>query len=116
MSTDSTMRCHWLFLGAVLLLGAIDVTSSYNVWKLARANGNFAFRLYREVIQGAAGENVFFSPFRSVTQSLYVLQIKCVKIYCVCYIMVASHDMTYQYNITNDSQVSHRNTKTILTW
>ncbi|KAK2150476.1 hypothetical protein NP493_2776g00018 [Ridgeia piscesae] len=59
------MRCHWLLLGAVLLLGAIDVTSSYNVWKLATANGNFAFRLYRKVIKGAAGENVFFSPFRT---------------------------------------------------
>ena len=58
------MRCHWLLLGAVLLLGAIDVTSSYNVWKLARANGNFAFCLYSKVIEGAAGENVFFSPFR----------------------------------------------------
>ncbi|KAK2150647.1 hypothetical protein NP493_2749g00001 [Ridgeia piscesae] len=57
------MRCHWLLLGAVLLLGAIDVTSSYNVWKLARANGNFAFCLYSKVIEGAAGENVFFSPF-----------------------------------------------------
>jgi serine protease inhibitor len=64
------MRCHWLLLGAVLLLGAIDVTSSYNVWKLARANGNFAFCLYKKVINSndAAGENVFFSPFRSVTR------------------------------------------------
>jgi serine protease inhibitor len=64
------MRCHWLLLGAVLLLGAIDVTSSYNVWKLARANGNFAFSLYKKVINSndAAGENVFFSPFRSVTR------------------------------------------------
>ena len=68
------MRCHWLLLGAVLLLDAIDATLSYNVWKLARANGNFAFRLYRKVIEGAVGENVFFSPFRSVTQSLYLFK------------------------------------------
>jgi serine protease inhibitor len=74
------MRCHWVLLGAVLLLGATDVTSSYNVWKLARANGNFAFSLYRKVINGAAGENVFFSPFRSVTESLYFLQTCCVEI------------------------------------
>ena len=62
--TDSAMRCHWLLLGAVLLLGAIDVTSSLQVRKLARANGNFAFALYNKVIVGADGNNVFFSPFR----------------------------------------------------
>ena len=61
------MQKHWNLLGAVLLLGAIDVTSSYNVWKLARANGNFAFALYNKVIVNAAGQNVFFSPFRCVT-------------------------------------------------
>ncbi|KAI0216491.1 Serpin family protein [Lamellibrachia satsuma] len=63
LQTDSAMRCHWLLLGAVLLLGAIDVTSSLQVRKLARANGNFAFALYNKVIVGADGENVFFSPF-----------------------------------------------------
>ena len=60
------MQKQWILLGAVLLLGAIDVTSSCNEWELARANGNFAFALYNKVIVNAAGQNVFFSPFRFV--------------------------------------------------
>ncbi|KAI0216492.1 Serpin B6, partial [Lamellibrachia satsuma] len=63
------MRNHLIFLGAILIIGAIDVTSSYNVWRLARANGNFAFCMYSKIIQGEAGKNDFFSPF-SVSTAL----------------------------------------------
>ncbi len=62
------MQNHWLLLGAVLLLGAIDVTSSYRVWQLAAANGRFAYDMYRTVVSEANGDNVFFSPFRCVLQ------------------------------------------------
>ena len=48
------------------MAGPSKARHSHNALTLARANGNFAFRLYRKVINGAAGENVFFSPFRSV--------------------------------------------------
>ena len=62
------MQNHRLLLGAVLLLGAIDVTSSYRVWQLAAANGRFAYDMYRTVVSDASGKNVFFSPFRCVIQ------------------------------------------------
>ncbi|KAK2150473.1 hypothetical protein NP493_2776g00025 [Ridgeia piscesae] len=55
---------HLLLLGAVLLFGAVDVTSPNKVWKLARANGNFAFRLYSKIIENEDRSNEFFSPFR----------------------------------------------------
>ncbi|KAI0213083.1 Leukocyte elastase inhibitor [Lamellibrachia satsuma] len=57
------MRNHLFVLGVVHLLVRIDVTSSYDVWKLARANCEFAFSLYGELIKSDVGKNVFFSPF-----------------------------------------------------
>ena len=57
------MQFRWLLLVAILCLAAIDLTSSLNVWKLAKANGGFAFRLYNNITKGENG-NVFFSPFR----------------------------------------------------
>ena len=58
------MQNFLILLGAVLLIGAIDVTSSLRLWKLSRANGNFAVNLYSKLVDGEDGENVFFSPFR----------------------------------------------------
>jgi hypothetical protein len=65
------MQNHWLLLGAVLLLGIIDVTSSYKVWQLAKANGKFALCLYDNIIDGQDGKNKFFSPFRYHCLSRY---------------------------------------------
>ncbi|KAI0216494.1 hypothetical protein LSAT2_031488, partial [Lamellibrachia satsuma] len=61
---DAAMRNHLFIPGVVLFLVTIDVTSSYNVWRLARANCKFAFSLYGEIIKSEVGKNVFFSPFR----------------------------------------------------
>ena len=58
------MRNLLILLGAVLLIGAIDVTSSLRLWRLSRANGNVAVNLYSKLIDGEDGKNVFFSPFR----------------------------------------------------
>ena len=62
--TNAAMRNQLLFLGVVLLLVSIDVTSSYRVWRLAQANGHFAFCLYNKLIHGEDGHNAFFSPIR----------------------------------------------------
>ncbi|KAI0211437.1 hypothetical protein LSAT2_003746 [Lamellibrachia satsuma] len=43
------------------------VTSSYQEQRLAKANGNFAFCLYRKVTEGAKVNNVFFYPFRALS-------------------------------------------------
>ena len=58
------MRNLLILLGAVLLIGSIDVTSSLRLWRLSRANGNFAVNLYSKLIDGEDGKNVFCSPFR----------------------------------------------------
>ncbi len=58
------MQHFFILLGAVLLIGSIDVTSSLRLWRLSRANGNFAINLYNKLVDGEDGKNVFFSPFR----------------------------------------------------
>ena len=60
----AAMRNFSILLGAVLLIGSIDVTSSFRLRRLSRANGNFAVNLYSKLIDGEDGKNVFFSPFR----------------------------------------------------
>ncbi|KAK2138156.1 hypothetical protein NP493_8561g00001 [Ridgeia piscesae] len=62
------MRNQLLFLGVVLLLVS-TITSSYRVWRLAQANGHFAFCLYNKLIQWEDGHNAFFSPI-SVSTAL----------------------------------------------
>ena len=60
----TAMRNFVILLGAVLLIGSIDVTSSFRLRRLSRANGIFAVNLYSKLIDGEDGKNVFFSPFR----------------------------------------------------
>ena len=83
-TTKAVMRFQWLLLVAIICLAAIDVMPSRNMWKLAKANGGFAFRLYNTVTKGKSG-NAFFSPFRysSIVAKRSMPSIRCDHLPCI---------------------------------
>ena len=60
------MWYHWFIFG-VILTEATEFTAHNNMWRLlrlAKQNGDFAFRLYHNIVGSSGCENVLFSPFR----------------------------------------------------